>query len=369
MSLIFPRLAKNFAKNGYYPTDEVTLQRILNAIDTRAERTVILDPCCGEGVALAELKNHLATACSISCNVRAYGVEYESERAWHAKKILDVAAHADIHDMAIKARQFGAVFLNPPYGDLVADQAALSESAGGRARLEKIFFRKAHPWLAFGGVLVLIVPHYVLDAEFAALIAKSYTDVHAFMAPEKQFRQCVILARKRKAERLDQAVAEQLERIGRGALPAELPEHWADATYDVPAVHETPHFVAARITGPELAKELSTMQNSTLWPQFASHFGGVMQAHRPPLRRLSNWHLALALAAGQISGVVESAGGRKLLVKGDTYKDKTLKVNLEEVGKDGAQREVRVFTDRFVPAIRAFDFTPGPMYGHLVTIQ
>ena len=27
MALMFPRLARNFARNGYFPTDEVTLER------------------------------------------------------------------------------------------------------------------------------------------------------------------------------------------------------------------------------------------------------------------------------------------------------------------------------------------------------
>ena len=117
MALMFSRLAHNFAKNGYYPTDEVTLVRILQAVD--ATHTVaILDPCCGEGVALAEIKRALAGK---GAQVQAYGVEYDVERAWHAKSMLDVVAHADIHDMAIRVRQFGLLFLNPPYGDLVSD--------------------------------------------------------------------------------------------------------------------------------------------------------------------------------------------------------------------------------------------------------
>ena len=53
MALMFSRLANNFAKNGYYPTDELTLGRILQALDSTAVQTTILDPCCGEGVALA----------------------------------------------------------------------------------------------------------------------------------------------------------------------------------------------------------------------------------------------------------------------------------------------------------------------------
>ena len=106
-----------------------------------------------------------------------------------------------------------------------------------------------------------------------------------------------------------------------------------------------------------------------MWPQFEQQFGGRVQSHRRPLRPLRDWHLALALAAGQISGVVESADGRKLLVKGDTHKDRALKVTYEEAGGQGEMREVRTFTDKFVPVIRAIEFTAGPMLGNLVTIQ
>lgn len=366
MALMFSRLAHNFAKNGYYPTDEVTMERLLHAVDTAASNVAILDPCCGEGSALAEFKQHLNEA---GASVKAYGVEYDSERAWHAKQLLDVVAHADVHDMAIKPRQFGLLFLNPPYGDLVTDQAALDLATAGRQRLEKIFFRRAHPWLAFDGVLVLILPHYVLDAEFSAMIARSYKDVQVFMAPVQQFKQCVVLGTKRKADRHDASVASMLERVGRGELPPELPENWPGDTYAIPALKEAPHFVAARIQPEELAHELTQLQRATLWPQFTTHFGGVVQRHRAPLRKLSDWHLALALAAGQISGVVTSTAARTLLIKGDTFKDKSLKVTFEETGKNGEQREVRTFTDKFVPTIRAIDFTPGPMFGHLVTIQ
>ena len=33
MALMFSRLAHSFIKNGYYPTDEVTTSRILNALE------------------------------------------------------------------------------------------------------------------------------------------------------------------------------------------------------------------------------------------------------------------------------------------------------------------------------------------------
>ncbi len=48
MALMFPRLARNFAKNGYYPTDEPTLERALNALMPSDGPMCILDPCAGD---------------------------------------------------------------------------------------------------------------------------------------------------------------------------------------------------------------------------------------------------------------------------------------------------------------------------------
>lgn len=367
MGLMFSRVANNFAKNGYYPTDERTMAGILAAVNTEAEHCVILDPCCGEGAALAELKHHLSVD---GAAVAAYGIEYDHDRAWNAKSMLDQVAHADIHDMAIKVRQFGLLFLNPPYGDLVGDKAALSDASHGRKRLEKEFYKRAHHWLAFDGVLVLILPHYAFDAELANMIARQYRDVQVFMAPEQQFKQCVLFGIKRKSDRLDPAVVKKLIEMAGGQLPPELPSDGLNQPYNVPKTVDTPLFVANRLNVREMGFELSKSLSSTLWPQWASHMGNQVLSKRRPLRPMSQWHLALALAAGQVSGVVKATGGRVLLVKGDTYKDKKVVTTFEDTGKkDGSVREVRVSTDKFVPQIRAIDFTPGGMYGHLVTIQ
>jgi hypothetical protein len=377
MALMFQRLARNFAKNGYFPTDDLTMGRILNALDVGPYNVNLFDPCCGEGAALAEIKHafesellELGDQTRPVGQVCAYGVEYDKERAWNAKKWLDLVAHSDIHDMAIKARSMGLLFLNPPYGDLVTDQAGLADSKGMRKRLEKEFFKLCHPWLAFDGVLVLIVPYYVVDEEFASMIARGYRDVQVFMAPEQRFKQCVIFGIKRKSERIDaqtQAILMQL--AGETRVP-ELPEYWNGSRYLVPPAKETPHFVATRISADELSLEIDRLgAKSTLWADFQVKFSAQTLKHRPPLRNLSRWHLALALAAGQVAGIVKSADGRILLVKGDTYKDKTVTTTFEEVDDKGTLREVRTSTDKFVPTIRAIDLTPGGLYGHLVTIQ
>jgi hypothetical protein len=73
-ALMFPRLAQNFIKNGYYPTDDVTIARSLSALQPTDEGQMrILDPCAGEGVALAECKHHLGKGRTV-----AYGIEYDA---------------------------------------------------------------------------------------------------------------------------------------------------------------------------------------------------------------------------------------------------------------------------------------------------
>lgn len=365
MALIFPRLARNFIRNGYFPTDEHTLGRILGALDIDAGNLRIIDPCCGEGTALAEVRRHLSEC---GAEVEALGVEFDQERAWHAKRLLDTVLHSDVNDVFVSARSIGLLFLNPPYGYGVADTAQTGDGKRGE-RLEVQFVRKSFGWLGAGGVLVLIVPHYVFNDELSNFIARHFSRVSVWMAPEQRFKQAVLFGVKRRTPAGDAKVAKALMAVGGGELPPELPEAWSDEPYLVPASADECRFNALRLNGPELAIELERLQASTLWSQFDQHFGTAEMTHRPPLRQLSSWHLALALAAGQIGGFVTSKDGRTLLIKGATYKDK--KVTLEtEVRDDGTVIETRVATDRFVPTIRAIDFTEGsPQYGRILTIR
>ena len=117
----------------------------------------------------------------------------------------------------------------------------------------------------------------------------------------------------------------------------------------------------------QFADEVGRLQG--LWPSLDTHLGAAQQSLRPPARALSHWHLALALAAGAISGVVRSKTGRVLVVKGDTHKDKTLQREFTE-REDGSIAETRILTDKFVPVIRAWDMTPGsPTRGEVLTIR
>ncbi len=380
MALMFARLAHNFIKNGYFPTDEATLGRIANMIQlTGSGSGRILDPCCGEGTALADLRHALLERQRFDLAdvavgaVEALGVEFDRERAWHAKKLLDRVIHADIHDVVIRARSMGLLFLNPPYGFGVSDNAnrVTSEIGHDKAeRLERTFLKKTVSLLAYGGILVFIVPHYALDGDMRAFLARNLSDLRVFMAPQRKFKQCVVIGTRCRSGHpakhvLDTLVAAQASEEGAEMLP----EVWEEAPYKVPPVQPDQElaFHAVRLDEDQLHDELEKFEASLLWGHMESHFNQVNGACRPPLRDLTQWHLALALAAGQVTGKIHSTNGRTFLIKGDTFKRKERKVNTE-VNEKGDVSQTVVMLDVFVPVINAIEFTPDHRLGQIVKI-
>ncbi|MFG6935544.1 DUF6094 domain-containing protein [Burkholderia pseudomallei] len=369
MALMFPRLARNFIKNGYFPTDEGTLERVLSALVPSAGPMCILDPCAGEGVAIAEAAHALGRDWA-----RAYAVEYDAERAIHARQLVDRCLHGDLMDTIISRQTFGLLWLNPPYGDLSRDASGnLGYQGQGRARLEKLFYQRSLPLLQYDGVLVFIVPGYILDAELVGWLTRHFADLRIYRAVDTQFKQVVIFGRRvrQRDQAVDgaKAIRSQLLAIGHGDVDAdELPVTWPFEPYTVPVSPAEPeHFYRVTLDPAQFEDEVQRLQG--LWPLVETHLGAAQQALRPPARALSQWHLALALAAGAISGVVTSRTGKVLVVKGDTHKEKTLQTEYTE-RDDGSIAETRILTDKFVPVIRAWDMTPGsPTQGDVLTIH
>lgn len=369
MALMFPRLARNFVKNGYFPTDEPTLERALSALAPATGPMCILDPCAGEGVAIAEAAHALGRE-----QVKAFAVEYDAERATHARSLIDRCLHGDLMDTLISRQAFGLLWLNPPYGDLSKDvNGNIGYQGQGRPRLEKLFYQRSFPLLQYGGVLIFIVPFHVLDPELVGWLTRHFADLSIYRAVEAQFKQVVIFGRRiRQREQVSEALKATrtlLLEVGQGQRQAEeLPLMWPLLPYTVPASPAEPeHFYRVTMEPEQFAEEVGRLQG--LWPMLEAHLGVAQQSLRPPARALSHWHLALALAAGAISGIVRSKSGRTLLVKGDTHKEKTLQTEYTE-REDGSVAETRILTDKFVPVIRAWDMTPGsPTRGEVLTIR
>ncbi len=367
MALMFTRIARNFAKAGYFPTDEPTLERCLGALKPAPGLMCILDPCAGEAAAIAEIAHDLGRD-----RVRAYAVEYDIDRAANARRLTDRCLRADLMDTFISRQAFGLLFLNPPYGDLVRDQCGGYEFHG-RARLEKLFYQRTFPLLQYDGVLIFIIPVYTLDAELVGWLTRHFVELRAYRAVETKFKQIVIFGRR--ARQRDQvtddarAARAMLLKAGRGEAELdELPHEWPFLPYAIPSsLSEPEHFYRNSLEPEQFAAEVTRLKG--LWPSMDMHLGTAQQSLRPPARALSRWHLALALAAGAISGVVQAKSGRTLVVKGDTHKEKSSTTEYTKL-EDGKVAESRVLTDRFIPVIRAWDMTPGSAtFGQVLTIR
>ncbi|MEB1609012.1 DUF6094 domain-containing protein [Xanthomonas campestris pv. campestris] len=369
MALMFPRLARNFAKNGYYPTDEATLERALSALAPSDGSMCIIDPCAGEGVAIAEAAHVLGHGRTTS-----YAVEYDQERANHAHPLVDHCLHGDVMDTVIARQSFGLLWLNPPYGDLARDaNGNIGYEGKGRARLEKLFYQRTLQFLQYDGILIFMVPSYVLDPELVGWLTRHFADLSIYRAVDTQFKQVVVFGRRVRQRELvgddTKDIRGRLLQIGQGELDLdEIPAQWTLPPYVVPVTTSEPeHFYRLSMEPKQFAEEVSRLQG--LWPAFETHLGAAQQSMRAPVRALSHWHLALALAAGAISGVVQSKNGRVLAVKGDTYKQKATAVEYHE-RDDGSVAETRILTDKFVPVIRAWDLSPNSdSFGRIITIH
>ena len=276
-------------------------------------------------------------------------------------------------DTLISRQSFGLLWLNPPYGDLSKDvNGNIGYQGQGRARLEKLFYQRALPLLQYGGVLIFIVPSYVLDAELVGWLTRHFADLRIYRAVETQFKQVVIFGRRvRQRDRASEsakALRGLLLQIGQGDAEAEeLPLEWPFLPYTVPASPAEPeHFYRVTMEPEQFADEVGRLQDSgrrsiRTWGRAAvaaaTGAGLVALASRP------------GLTAGAISGVVTSKSGRTLVVKGDTHKEKTLQTEYTE-RDDGSVAETRILTDKFVPVIRAWDMTPGSATrGEVLTIR
>lgn len=362
MALMFDRVAHNHAKAGFYPTLPDSLKGILNFLTVQSENVRIFDPCCGEGAALAAVAHHLQ---DLGCQTQTFGIEFDPTRYQVAKTCLSHVIRSDYFDVLHNNRGVGLLWLNPPYGSELLGQANLSSETLSKKRLELSFFEKAITTLQAEGVLVMLIPTTCIDESMVKSLTYYCDNIQLFKAPEEQYKQVIIFANRRKAGNHKVVPKEMVAQLlqAKDYAMAKLPEVYLGEKYCVPASTNVVFApIAHRVNAGELGHEFQMSHG--IWHQFDAHFNCASHPPRRPLAALTDWHLALALASGQLSGVIESdETGRRLLIKGDTYKSKV--TSIENI--DGA--ETLIATDRFVPIIRAIDLTVGSGdYGHIFDI-
>jgi len=292
-------------KMGYYPTPERVVKYIGRFLSFPLAPVTVLDPCCGEGLAVEQL---VAGTKAIT-----YAVELDQHRAEAAQGRIQNLLKCGIEEARIAHQSCSLLFLNPPY-----DEATLEETADTKTeRQEKAFLRMTSPYLVVGGVLVYIIPQKRLNKPVARLLASRFERIEVFRFPDPEFHdfgQVVVLGVRKAGNSLDESEVTGLLHIPNMDLKP-LPEVPA-AQYPVPPAGPLRLFRSTVIDPEELAKQ---MIQSPLWRRFhALTTWNEMQMPRPPLP-LHSGHLGLLLAAGKLDGVV-GEGPDRHVVKGKVTK-------------------------------------------------
>ncbi len=286
------RLA-NRADFGFYPTDLEHVRLIKKAIYIPETQINLLDPCCGEGVALAEL--------AYGTNALTYGVELAENRGDEANCRLDEVAYGSFFRCNISpAGVFHCVFLNPPY------VAALNEY-GYYQRMEKTFLSNCLPYLAPNGLLIYIIPYYRATKDICNILCKSLDNINVYRfldAEFKKFRQVAFMGTKA-TDKEETAVSLEADRLfqlllrpNHIPLITELPENY----YALPdASLSVKQFRGYVVNQAEIKKLLKT--SDSVERLFDSQ--ALEAREQRPLLPLSIGHIGLLGGSGLMNGLIE----------------------------------------------------------------
>jgi hypothetical protein len=165
-------------KMGYYPTPLSQVTLVASWLGVEPGKPVrLLDPCVGEGEALAALAQMLAEQ---DARVETWGVELSPGRAEKAAACLDRVLPTAWEQARVADGAVSLCWLNPPYD---------FEGLGDSRRQEWTFLKTSTPALMPGGVLIYIIPDYVLRRHRDILrhLAGWYRDIRVFQFTPEEY--------------------------------------------------------------------------------------------------------------------------------------------------------------------------------------
>src|SRR5262245_776614 len=182
------------AKLCYFPAPPEAVAGICEHLTTNSDKpkeVQILDPCCGEGLAIKQIADHLQIPYS---NVHC--VEMDEGRAEKARENLPgarVLGPASFLSTAISGQSFGLVYCNPPFGD---------ELGGGR-REEQAFAEQCKRLVAHRGTLVMVLPINSIagNGRFVCSMDSRFQDIAVYRFPAhcRKYNEIVLFAKPRHA--------------------------------------------------------------------------------------------------------------------------------------------------------------------------
>lgn len=268
------------------------------------DRTMIVDPCAGEGEALKLLGNTLGVT-------HLFANELDEMRAELCRSAgLTVACGDGVHELKANENHFSMLWLNPPY-DFEGE---------GEGRTEWKFLRTLR-FLQKDGILVFVVPLSVLRRrDFREKLPLRIKDITVCRFPDSDFSaygQAVLFARRRtgRVQEEFQNYNRQVDNpmvLGDGQLPV-------FGKYPVPPV-EKPRITYFRSENCD-AHTLRLLAKTPTVQKILCH--GLSKAEtvdKAPLTPFRPGHKAMMLATGALDGVYRLADGSLVALAGMTDK-------------------------------------------------
>ena len=357
------------AKQGYYPAPPEAVRAVLLHLKPPPDPPPdgdlslnILDPCAGEGKALADIRQGLSLS-------RAHAIELNASRAERiaaSHPEITLLGPSSFHSARISARSFGLVYLNPPFDD----------EFGGGGREELAFLRRATEVLAVGGVLAFVLPFNQVfgQRDMLAALDAWYDRPELYLFPDghRPYRECCIFGVRRAAplsERLIAARGPLMTRFRhrwarKDEEPADIPrlgqpqyDHWKDGrplplslregidTWTIPYTTPPGQFDKTDLTDEEIEVELA---KSPLYDRLRTRRYAPLR--RPPLP-LNTGHTSMLLLTGLLDGYVPSEPPH--VVRAYCGKQERLARTESHTTAAGTQVDKRIYSEQPTPIVRA----------------
>lgn len=322
-------------KGGFYPVPTEALDMLASSVTT-CEGASLLDPCCGEGAALAKLGEMLEIPAS-----KCWAVELERKRAEKAREVFadNLLGPADFLRCDIKpGRCFSMIWCNPPY----------DWELGGGGRVEFGFVQRCTPALADGGILAKACPESVMGNHAVQTHLLAWYDdiwLRPFPAGHRKYNEMIVLGRKR-PRALGVNRDDWLKRVRFGGRQ--------EAAYQLPPAAGPRSVAKAGLTDGEA---LLAIRQSPLSKLFTTG-SRPAPAPSPPLE-LTKGQMALVLAGGFLNTSVRLPGQEPVLIKASPFKEMLVTDEREEIKGAGTDAEevvtVRVSSEQIRLKVRVMD--------------
>lgn len=276
---------------------------------TRLYIVNLLDPCCGEGLALERIAQ--------GQNCHTFGVELDDSRARQACEHLERVAMGSYFYSRISHNAFQLLYLNPPYLSTIG-------ANGTRTREERRFLIETIPHLAEHGVLIYIIPYYRLTPDIARVLCDNFEklSVYRFCGKEfTKFHQIAVLGcriPRKDGSRLAPAFLSRVEILEQIPTLDELPPE----SYALPpATAKVQIFYGSVFNEVELARQL---ESSALCKKLYREENVLDRMDKQPLLPLKVGQVGLIAGSGMVNGY--AGGEAPHVIKGYMQPEETITV-------------------------------------------